>query len=357
MRDSATGTPASSGLDVSGATVLFGASTALDRLDLAVAPGEVLAILGASGCGKSTLLRAVAGLQPLDGGAVTWGGEDLGGVPAHRRRFGLVFQEGQLFTHRDVGENVAFGLEMAGMPRLERRERVSELLGVVGLAGFERREVGTLSGGEQQRVALARALAPRPRLLLLDEPLSSLDRSLRERLSRELAAILRRTATTALYVTHDHDEAFTVADRIAVMAAGRILQVDPPHRLWRRPASREIAEFLGYETFLDGDEPGTVLALAPGAARLMRGPAGDLPAGFRTLTGVALAARVHRGGREVDVALDEPSGVVVPARVADDDPAEGTRVSLSIDPGRTAVLREPGTAGRASPAPGYDRRS
>ena len=358
------------GLRVDGATVRFGATTALDHLDIDVKPGEIVAMLGSSGCGKSTLLRAVAGLQPLDAGTITWAGEDLAEVPVHLRGFGLMFQEGQLFPHRDVAGNVAFGLEMAGVDRAGRQTRVADLLATVGLAGFERREVGTLSGGEQQRVALARALAPGPRLLLLDEPLSSLDRSLRERLSTELAAILRHTSTTALYVTHDHDEAFAVADRIAVMADGRVLQLDSPAELWRRPVSSVVAAFLGYETFLPAntaDGAPALVAVAPGAARLVRDddgaparrPGARMLAGH-ALEGVVVAERPRRGGREVDVRLGVPAGAVISARVEHDEPVPlGSHVSLELDPAASVVLpargRGPRSGGRAEP--GYDRRS
>ncbi len=294
------------GLAVDGVTVRFGPTTALAGVSLDVAPGEVVALLGPSGCGKSTLLRAVAGLQPVDEGSVSWDGEDLAAVPVHKRGFGLMFQDGQLFVHRDVGGNVAFGLEMARVPREERRARSAELLELVGLAGYGRRAVATLSGGEQQRVALARALAPRPRLLLLDEPLSALDRALRERLTGDLAAILRRAGTTALYVTHDHDEAFAVADRVAVLSAGRLLQVDTPARLWRAPASRTVAEFLGYEAFLpttDDDGAPALLAIAPGALSLGEHGAPPVGGSDQGLRGVVLGSRARRGGAEIDVRL------------------------------------------------------
>ncbi|NMM31971.1 MAG: ABC transporter ATP-binding protein [Cellulomonas sp.] len=256
------------GLRVRGLVVRYpaargaGAVTAVDDVTLDIAPGEVLALLGPSGCGKSSLLRAVAGLEPAAAGTVAWDGVDLAGVPVHRRGFGLMFQDGQLFPHRDVAGNVEFGLRMAGLDRTARAARVRELLGIVGLAGYERRPIATLSGGEQQRVALARSLAPSPRLLLLDEPLSALDRALRERLAQDLRAALTATGTTALLVTHDHDEAFAVADRIAVMDAGRLLQVAEPAELWQRPMTREVAEFLGYEAF--------VAVASPAAAALRR---------------------------------------------------------------------------------------
>jgi thiamine transport system ATP-binding protein len=242
------------GLEIRDVTVRYGVSTgstrgggvtAVDRVSLTVAPGEVVALLGPSGCGKSSLLRAVAGLEPLAGGSVVYDGEDLAGVPVHKRRFGLMFQEGQLFPHRDVRRNVAYGLETQELSRAERDTRVSALLDLVGLAGYERRSVLTLSGGEQQRVALARALAPRPRLLLLDEPLSALDRQLRERLAGEVRAALVETGTTAVFVTHDHTEASAVADRVGVMDRGRLLQVAAPDELRTAPASDRVAEFLG----------------------------------------------------------------------------------------------------------------
>ncbi|GAA1333536.1 hypothetical protein GCM10009660_09530 [Catellatospora bangladeshensis] len=232
-------------LELSGITVRYGAVEAVAGVDLSVGDGEVVALLGPSGCGKSTLLRAVAGLEAPSAGTVAWDGVDLAGTPVHRRGFGLVFQDGQLFPHRDVAGNVAFGLRMRGVEREARRKRVDELLELVGLAGYRGRRVTELSGGEQQRVALARALAPRPRLLLLDEPLSALDRALRESLAVDLARLLREAGATALVVTHDHDEAFTLADRVAVMRAGRIRQVGPPAQVWRSPVDVAVARFLG----------------------------------------------------------------------------------------------------------------
>ena len=187
-----------------------------------VARGEVVALTGPSGCGKSTLLRAIAGLEPLESGSVSWDGDDLANVPPHRRGFGLMFQDGQLFAHMSVGRNIAYGLAAHGVPRAQREDRVAGLLELVGLSGYASRAVTELSGGERQRVALARSLAPKPRLLLLDEPLSALDRELRERLAAELAELLRATGTTAILVTHDAHEADAVADRVLQMRAGVI---------------------------------------------------------------------------------------------------------------------------------------
>jgi len=232
-------------LEVRGATVRFGPVTAVDGVDLEVADGEVLAVLGPSGSGKSTLLRAVAGLQPLDAGTVVLEGRSLDDVPPHRRQVGLMFQDHALFPHRDVAANVGFGPRMAGLPRVEVAERVRDLLALVELEGFEERAIQTLSGGEQQRVALARALAARPRVLLLDEPFGALDRPLRERLAADVRRIAGQLDLTVVAVTHDHREAFTIADRIAVLDRGRLLQVDAPVAVWRRPASRRVAEVLG----------------------------------------------------------------------------------------------------------------
>jgi len=222
---------------------------AITDLSLDVFPGEVLAILGPSGSGKSTLLRAIAGLERLDAGSLTWNGHDITSLVVHKRGFALMFQDGQLFAHRSVAENIAYALRIRKVPKSDRDARVAELLVLVGLAGAGERRVTELSGGEQQRVALARSLAASPKLLLLDEPLSSLDRQLRERLGQELREILKRTHTTALFVTHDQHEAATVADRIAVIMDGRIVQLGTPAELRATPATPEIATFLG----LSGD--------------------------------------------------------------------------------------------------------
>jgi len=229
-------------LEVHDLSVRFGDTVAVSLATFELAPGEVLAVVGPSGSGKSTLLRAIAGLE-LYTGSVRWGGHDLAAVPTHQRGFALMFQEGQLFTHLDVAANVAYGMR-------DRRTdaataRIAELLDLVGLYGFEKRRVTELSGGEQQRVALARALAASPRMLLLDEPLSSLDRELRERLALDLRQILTDTHTPAIMVTHDQDEAAVVADRVAVMDKGRILQLGTMTQLREHPASDRVARFLG----------------------------------------------------------------------------------------------------------------
>ena len=343
MSPTASDTSTSTGLSVRGLAVTYGDLRAVDGVDLEVAAGEVVALLGASGSGKSSLLRAVAGLEDVAAGEVAWDGRSMVRVPVHKRGFGLMFQDGQLFEHRDVGSNIAYGL--SGLPRAQRGERVREMLELVGLPGFERRRVTTLSGGQAQRVALARALAPAPRLLLLDEPLSALDRALREQLATDVRTILRRGGTTALYVTHDQDEAMTVADRVGVMEAGRLLRLDTPQRLWADPGSRNVARFLGFDVVGD-------LALAPGALCVVgeTGVRGG-PEEMR-LSATVLASRLRRGQWEVEVEFDperlaELTGEVdadsggSPARaaaLARRPHDAGESVTLRLDPARTARL-------------------
>ena len=355
MSPSTSDTNAPAGLSVRGLAVAYGDLHAVDGVDLDVAAGEIVALLGASGSGKSSLLRAVAGLEDVAGGEVAWDGRGMVRVPVHKRGFGLMFQDGQLFEHRDVGSNIAYGL--TDLPRAQRSERVCEMLELVGLPGFERRRVTTLSGGQAQRVALARALAPAPRLLLLDEPLSALDRALREQLATDVRTILRRGGTTALYVTHDQDEAMTVADRVGVMEAGRLLRLETPQRLWADPGSRKVARFLGFDVVGE-------LALAPGALRVVEEAVWEpeLRGGSvqtEMLPATVLASRLRRGQWEVEVELDPERlaelagpggqpGIGADAH-ADRESARakaltrrphapGAHVTLSLDPARTARL-------------------
>jgi thiamine transport system ATP-binding protein len=231
-------------LSVRSVTKRFGQTVAVDDVSLDVGD-ETVAILGPSGCGKSTLLRLIAGLERPDRGTVHWDDEDITNTPIHLRDFGLMFQTFALFPHRTVGQNVAFGLEMHGVGRDDQRRRVAEALTWVGMEGFADRSIDGLSGGEKQRVALARTLAPRPRLVMLDEPLGSLDRLIRDRLIGDIAHLLDDTATPAIYVTHDHDEARAVADRIALMRGGRIVQVGTWSELTSHPADEWVGRFLG----------------------------------------------------------------------------------------------------------------
>ena len=233
-------------LTVRGLSKDYGRVTALAGVDLDVAAGETVAVLGPSGSGKSTLLRLIAGLEVPDEGSVLWDGSDLASVPAHARRFGLMFQDYALFPHRDVAGNVSFGLRMAGWAAADAERRVVEVLELVGLSGMQLRRIDELSGGEAQRVALARTLAPAPRLVMLDEPLGSLDRSLRERLIVELGEIFDRVESTVLYVTHDQEEAFTIADHVAVLRQGALAQTATPEQLWAAPAGVFVSDFLGF---------------------------------------------------------------------------------------------------------------
>ena len=305
-------------------------------VDLELPDGQVLAVLGPSGCGKSTLLRAVAGLEPLDAGSVRWDGADLAGVPTHKRGFALLFQDGQLFGHLTVARNVGYALRLRRAANTA--PRVAELLDLVGLVGYGDRLPATLSGGERQRVALARALAAEPRLLLLDEPLSALDAGLRERLAADLRDILHAAGTTALMVTHDHEEAFTVADRMAVMRSGRVVQEGPIAEVWREPADPETALFLGYARVFRDLAAAAVLAAAgrpPAPAVAVRrsaltvDPDGALSGEVRSSRATPEQIRLV-----VDVAGVGEADAVAPLGA---HPAVGQSVRLAVDPGRLAV--------------------
>jgi len=326
-------------LRVEGLTLAFDSVPVLDGIDLEVAEGEVVVLLGPSGCGKSTLLRAIAGLERPSAGRVWWGDEDLTVAATHQRGMGLMFQDHALFPHRDVAGNVEFGLRVAGMPADQRAHRVRRALDLVGLPGFGDRRVDTLSGGEAQRVALARSLAAGPRLLMLDEPLGSLDRALRERLTAELGALLRRLGQAVVHVTHDHDEAFALADRIAVMGGGRLVRVGTPAEVWADPRSVHAARCLGHENLVNldgdggcplgrlGDGPGIVLVRGDRLVVRPAPPAGGLVGEVRRTS--------IRGGRtllDLDVA-----GVAI--RAWWDGPAiVGDRVELVLADGAVVPL-------------------
>lgn len=272
-------------ISLHGISKSYGNVRALDDVSADIARGEFFSLLGPSGCGKTTLLRTIAGFETPDEGMLTIDGRDMADVPANRRPTNMVFQSYAIFPHLDVGENVGFGLRRRGLSKAEMAREVGGALEMVGLSGFERRASHALSGGQRQRVALARALVLRPKVLLLDEPLSALDKKLRDQMQVELRRLQRHVGITFILVTHDQEEALIMSDRIAVMFEGRIAQLASPEQLYRRPASRAVAEFIGVMNFV----PARVIAVSetgaevelPGFGRV-RLSSGQVPAGTRT---------------------------------------------------------------------------
>jgi iron(III) transport system ATP-binding protein len=327
-------------VSVSGLAKAFGATPVLDGLELEVPAGSFVAVLGASGCGKSTLLRVLAGFESADRGSVRIGeavvDDGARRLPASRRRVGHVPQEGALFPHLDVRANIAFGL-----PRAERRggARVAELIASLGLDGLEPRRPHELSGGQQQRVALARALAPRPTVVLLDEPFSALDPDLRDRTRTDIRAALRELGTTTILVTHDQDEALSLADHVALLRDGRIAQAGTPQELYRTPADVETARFLG---------DANLLPTADGGLMLVRPEDLQLGAPDRPAWRTAIVTSVEYFGHDARVQLrceDTPDALALIARTTGGDtPDAGQRVSLVLPP---AAYLVPGSASRS----------
>lgn len=357
------------------------ATPVLNKVTLTVAEGEIVCLLGPSGCGKTTLLRIVAGLEQPDQGRVTLAGRDLRTRPVHQRNFGLMFQEFALFPHRTVAENIAFGLRMAGQGRDQISTRVQEVLALVNLEGYGARSIFALSGGERQRVALARSLAPHPRLLMLDEPLGSLDRALRDELMVELRTILKAVGVTALYVTHDQQEAFAVADRLVVMRQGEIEQMGTPPTIYHTPATAFVARFLGFHNLLpfqhDGTESplhatlrqahamfpqtttvaaggNTYLLLRPDAVRALGcGPSATTPNTAELIIDGKVQALLFRGGyyqllvlvgeepTQIPLRFDIPNFIIGTA--GNHTPAAclqpGAPVWLQLDPAALAVIQ------------------
>ncbi|MDF1727561.1 MAG: ABC transporter ATP-binding protein, partial [Sulfitobacter sp.] len=237
-------------IEIDGATKKFGTFTALHGIDLDIREGEFFSLLGPSGCGKTTLLRMIAGFEPPTSGAIRIGGKDMGGIPANARPTNMVFQSYAIFPHLNVAENVGYGLKTRRMAKAQIAEEVDKVLSLVDMQGYGTRKAHELSGGQRQRVALARALVMQPKVILLDEPLSALDKKLRDQMQVELRALQRSIGITFILVTHDQEEALIMSDRIAVMFDGAISQVDTPEALYRRPLSRRVASFIGVMNFL-----------------------------------------------------------------------------------------------------------
>ena len=310
-------------LKVENIKVSFDGIQVLDECALEVGEGEIVVLLGPSGCGKSTLLRTVAGLENLETGKILWNEEDMTIVPPHKRGFGLMFQNHALFPHRNVEENIDFGLQILQLNRTERQERVKDLLKMVGLEEFEKREIGGLSGGEAQRVALARSLAPKPRLLMLDEPMASLDRALRDRLLIDISNLLRGLNQAAIYVTHDHDEAFSIADRIAIMHEGRIERIGTPSEVWLDPGSKTAAQCIGHENFIILDSSGNCalgkLGSGPGTV-LIREDGISVVSKSTEIVGTVKSAAFHAGLTFIKVQvgdLELSTSTAMPVKISD----------------------------------------
>jgi len=307
-------------------------------VSLAVAEGEVVALLGPSGSGKTTLLRLLAGFETPDAGVIRLAGGDVAGLPPARRRFGMVFQHYALFPHLTVGENVAFGLEAQAWPAERTAERVREVLALVDLAGFEGRRPGAISGGQQQRVALARALAPEPRVLLLDEPLSNLDPALRERTRRELRRAIERVGITTVLVTHEQEEAFDLGDRVAVLHRGRLEQVGRPEELYETPASRFVATFVGRASVLRGEADGPFAEGETVEVRVGQGARWPAVAAFAAGAGpqpVDLAVRPEALAIRAEP-LDEGGGAIF-----DEDSGAAVASSAGEEKASAAALASP----------------
>ena len=350
-------------LDVADVAKRFRETPVIEGLELQVSAGEFVSLLGPSGCGKTTLLRIIAGLLAADRGRVSLDGADITRVPAHKRSVGVVFQSYALFPHLTVADNVAFGLRAHGMPAREIETAVARALALVRLADHGDRAIFALSGGQQQRIAVARALAVRPKLLLLDEPLSALDRKLRETMRMELRHLLRDLDITAIFVTHDQDEALVMSDRIAVMNAGRIEQFDTPAVVYARPATPFVLDFVGMSTRLHGTVAG-----AEGDTLVVETAVGRVRAPGRAAPGVPVLIAVRpenlrlgpaRGGENtIELKVRDPvflgSKLLLHFHAADGDHAiaelpvaageglaPGDRVTVSWDVGATLVYAEP----------------
>lgn len=323
-------------LRVEGLCKQFGETVAVQDVSFELKREELLAVLGPSGCGKSTLLHLIAGLDTPDSGRVIWNGEDFTPVPTHRRDFGLMFQDLGLFPHMNVADNVGFGLLMQGLSTVGRQRRVAEMLTLVGLPGFGDRAIDGLSGGELQRVALARSLAPEPRLLMLDEPMASLDRNLKEQLMLDLPRILRTAGQTAILVTHDQEEAFALAERLLIMKDGRIVQRGTPRQVYLSPASPFVARFLGLANVFKAS------AVRDDSRAFLRTPFAELPLPEGIEDNVTLLLRPEK----VELGAGKP--VVVRGRVLERS-FRGNATKIVLEANQDTRLQFEFGAGVAAP--------
>mgnify|MGYP006272775299 FL=1 len=312
---------------------------AVDGLDLDVSQGELVSLLGPSGCGKTTTMRAVAGLITPRSGHIVLNGQDITHLPAHQRNLGMVFQSYALFPHLSAYDNVAFGLRLRKVPHPELNRRVFEALDSVGLSAFADRLPANLSGGQQQRVALARAMVLRPRLLLLDEPLSNLDAKLRVDMRAELRRLQRQSGITMLYVTHDQDEALSLSDRIVIMRQGRIEQQGTPTNIYHHPSTAFVAHFMGFDNLIE-NQPGLPFAWPQGVARLAWRPESVAvdSIGVHNLSARVLA-RSYLGDR-IEYLLETQAGLIKGCSSDTTMWAEGEVVSVKLDPALAAALPE-----------------
>ncbi|MFH0785314.1 MAG: ABC transporter ATP-binding protein [Pseudomonadota bacterium] len=331
----------------------------LQNISFSLRQGEILCLLGPSGSGKTTLLRLIAGLEKNDSGTISFHGRDISEIPPHKRNFGMMFQEYALFPHKNVHQNIAFGLEMQQCPPDELRNRVETMLDLVGLKDLGHRGIDELSGGERQRVALARSLAPEPQLLLLDEPLGSLDRTLRDRLTGEIRSILKKLAVTAIFVTHDQAEAFSVADQVAVLHNGILQQFDSPEDLYRQPKNTTVASFLGFANLLEAslDEAGVchcplgrlplpdtakrprakvTLLIRPDGARILE-PSAVTRSSNPTLSGT-ITNRLFQGG-SYRVTLQNPAYILTfDLPIDPPPPLIGNLIHLAVNPAALILI-------------------
>jgi spermidine/putrescine ABC transporter ATP-binding subunit len=343
---------AATDLAISGLTKVFGTSTAVDGVTLRIGAGEMVALLGPSGCGKTTTLRMIAGLVEPTEGDVLIGGFRVTHIPVHRRNIGMLFQNYALFPHLSVAENVAFGLQMRGLGRTAIRPKVEAALALVQLGDYADRLPSALSGGQQQRVALARAIVIEPSLLLLDEPLGALDRNLRESMQVEIRQIQKRLGITAVLVTHDQEEALTMTDRVVIMRDGRLEQVGTPEEIYRRPASRFVASFIGASNFLRGTIEGRTgdrlqVRLSSGGQVLMPWPGGRYAEGGRKDVLISVRPEAVSLGDLDDDALASQGGT--PATVEQVVyRGQTTHVHMKLDDGEPFVAFLPNRLGEGS---------